>query len=372
MKDALGYYKILQLDSTADSEAIKNAYRNLAKKWHPDSNPDDKAAEMFRQISKAHEVLGDENERIIYDILSLACDADNYPDLKEMSVANDLGEDINLKVVDLYLNNAWFSGCQRQHIQKPLSYAGACRLIREAASTNWLKGWWHYKTLFANLPAILHNLFKPVSAKETLRMLLCNMLLYAKTGQNDKAIQSGELACNYLDKTNQAVVRKFLAPLGQITKLPANWPSGKLLTIQLPYVLGGMAVVLAVIFGVWGGNFAASRQDKINYYQSVNTGYGEISDDVVVGKILNIPVNLSDESKLYHLKSKQRIMYGPSAQFDVLKTLNANTTVRLTGLTPDNVWARVMIDNGEMGFVELNNLQKGRGIEPPFGSRIVP
>ena len=41
------------------------------------------------------------------------------------------------------------------------------------------------------------------------------------------------------------------------------------------------------------------------------------------------------------------------------------------GLTPDNVWARIMIDNGEMGFVRFKVIKQGRGDEIPFGSKII-
>jgi uncharacterized protein YgiM (DUF1202 family) len=63
-------------------------------------------------------------------------------------------------------------------------------------------------------------------------------------------------------------------------------------------------------------------------------------------------------------------MYGPSDEFDVIKTLAKQTTVRLTGMSPDNVWARIMLDNGESGFVHLSDIKQGIGAEIPFGSAI--
>ena len=64
-------------------------------------------------------------------------------------------------------------------------------------------------------------------------------------------------------------------------------------------------------------------------------------------------------------------MYGPSEEFDAIKTLKKDTTVRFTGYTPDNVWARVMIDNGELGFVPFSCVEQGIGKEIPFGSKII-
>jgi molecular chaperone DnaJ len=62
------YYKTLGVDKKASAEEIKKAYRKLARKYHPDRNPDDKRAEeRFKEISQAHDVLGDPEKRKQYD-----------------------------------------------------------------------------------------------------------------------------------------------------------------------------------------------------------------------------------------------------------------------------------------------------------------
>lgn len=64
------YYKILGVDKTADEKEIKKAYRRLARQFHPDMNPGDKAAEArFKEINEAHEVLSDPEKRRKYDEL---------------------------------------------------------------------------------------------------------------------------------------------------------------------------------------------------------------------------------------------------------------------------------------------------------------
>ena len=64
----IDYYKILGVSEDADAKEIKAKYRKLAMKYHPDRNPDDKKAEeMFKTISEAYEILGDENKRKEYD-----------------------------------------------------------------------------------------------------------------------------------------------------------------------------------------------------------------------------------------------------------------------------------------------------------------
>jgi molecular chaperone DnaJ len=62
------YYKTLGVDKQATAEDIKKAYRKLARQYHPDRNPDDKQAEArFKEISQAHDVLGDPEKRKQYD-----------------------------------------------------------------------------------------------------------------------------------------------------------------------------------------------------------------------------------------------------------------------------------------------------------------
>ena len=64
----LDYYKILGIDKTATAKDIKNAYRKLARKYHPDLNPSDQAAKKnFQQINEANEVLSDPVKRKKYD-----------------------------------------------------------------------------------------------------------------------------------------------------------------------------------------------------------------------------------------------------------------------------------------------------------------
>ena len=62
------YYKVLGVPKTATADQIKQSYRKLARKYHPDANKGDrKAEERFKEISEAYNTLSDEKRRKEYD-----------------------------------------------------------------------------------------------------------------------------------------------------------------------------------------------------------------------------------------------------------------------------------------------------------------
>ena len=62
------YYEVLGIDKNASESDIKKAYRKMAKKYHPDNNPGDKAAEeKMKEVNQAYEILSDADKRAKYD-----------------------------------------------------------------------------------------------------------------------------------------------------------------------------------------------------------------------------------------------------------------------------------------------------------------
>ena len=67
MNNKRDYYEVLGVSKTATDEEIKRAFRVLAKKYHPDVNKEEGAAEKFKEIGEAYSILSDKNKRAQYD-----------------------------------------------------------------------------------------------------------------------------------------------------------------------------------------------------------------------------------------------------------------------------------------------------------------
>ena len=79
MADKRDYYEVLGISKGASDDEIKKAHRKLAKKYHPDLNKDNpEAAEKFKELNEAYEVLSDKDKRAKYDQFGFAGVDPNY------------------------------------------------------------------------------------------------------------------------------------------------------------------------------------------------------------------------------------------------------------------------------------------------------
>ncbi len=112
MSDKRDYYEVIGLNRGASDDEIKKAYRKLAKKYHPDLNPNDKEAEAkFKEINEAYEVLSDKDKRARYDQFGHAGVDPSYG--AGASGGSPFGDDIDLG--DIFSSFfGGFGGARRQ------------------------------------------------------------------------------------------------------------------------------------------------------------------------------------------------------------------------------------------------------------------
>ena len=67
MSDKRDYYDVLGVEKSASASDLKNAFRRLARKYHPDRSTEDDAEDRFKEIQEAYAVLSDDQKRAQYD-----------------------------------------------------------------------------------------------------------------------------------------------------------------------------------------------------------------------------------------------------------------------------------------------------------------
>lgn len=149
------YYNVLGVSRDATADEIKKAYRKLSKKYHPDRNKDDKAAEeKFKEINEAYDTLGDEKKRKEYDnpMPDFGSFANNFGfgpfgfssqfrQTREAPPVN--GEDVtitlNLNIEDIYsLHDKTFSYIRKKRCSKCGGY-GAFKTCEHCHGTGMIK-----------------------------------------------------------------------------------------------------------------------------------------------------------------------------------------------------------------------------------------
>ncbi len=376
--DPLGYYAILGLSLTAGDDEIKRSYREQAKRWHPDHNTDPAAVETFQKISVAYDVISDSKQRLIYDLLARIYPAAKFPDMKALKVyTNRKGQqEVNLRTVTLRQVIGKLTAFTDTSPAEICNFNEAKSLVLRNSLINWTLGWWNIPGLAYNLHAIAAN-YKNIGTnrQENLTLLVHNMLAYVQENKLQQAYLSGQLALDYAQAEEAGLINRFLSTLPPVqSPKPAAWNFRQLKNLQL--LIPGI-LLFVLLMGVstrvmnWREfNKYFARNNDVTYYQEVHFNSGRGVDDVVVSKVVDIPVDTEDQRRLYHVIEPVAVMYGPDDNFDKLVEIRGQTTVRLTGYTPNKVWARIMVDNGETGFVRLSKLKKGIGRPIPDDSKI--
>jgi len=372
--DKLNYFSLLNASQNSSEDELRQNYKELVKIWHPDHNQDPQAVDMFQKISVAYDVLKDADKRLKYILLSIIYDEKNFPDMNSLALIRNMRgqEDLNLRA--FHLTEITGKGLTYNHLDKIYycSLNEASDVVKNISRHNWLYGFWGITSFFANIKAIISNIIRLNNPKDNLQLLLHNSLVYKSENKLSEAATLAVLAKEYASKEELFYINQYLNEFSSVPLLNVKkWSFSKFIAQQLYYPLL-FVIALVLLLGVINLKTIKKKILKPNVVKEVvvfSNGQ-KVYSDVAVAKIFDIPVDVYDKKRLYHVVETTPSMYGADKSFDVFKTVEEGTTVRITGYTVDNKWLRVMFDDGEMAFIEADKLAPGIGNDIPLWSKI--
>lgn len=374
--DALGYYAVLGVNSRADSALIKSSYYEKAKYWHPDHNEDPAAVDMFQKVSVAYDVLKDDKTRLEYDLLSVVYDERDFPTLGSLKIyKNQSGKDD--KALRVLKQRKVVKG-QVKESRDICNISEAGSLAFSTSVSNWLKGWWGKGGFAKNLAAVKFNLqASQGNDEDNLKLLIHNALAYAQENQTEMAWIYAKQA-EYLTKDEPEVKRLLSLFIEKLNFAPRKtvkipyWNASEIKRRQLlfPLTLLLAVVVLCLFFVAKTAGYREQIGHNNKYAEERSVGGVLRPSDMAENKIMKVDSDPFGTEYLAHVVKAGVIYHGPSVKYAPLGEVTENQTVRITGYTYDREWYQVVIDNGERGYVQKNNLVKGIGAPVPFGSQV--
>lgn len=372
--DSLGYFDILEVTHESTDDEIRQKYRELAKYWHPDRNTSPNAVDIFQKLSVAYDILKEPSSRLKYILLSTIYSKNNFPDFNSLCVLRNMHgqEDISMRAFRLIEVSG--KGLAHVAINKVYycSVYEATNVVNQITKHNWIFGFWGLSALFANVKALIYNIVNINNRKDNLFLLLHNSLAYKDDNRISEAMTLAQQAKNYAAQEERKFIDQYIQSVKNASYLSVKkWDFQKLRNIQLYYPLFLIMGIGLIIGATSLTNIERNNKNSIKTKEIVVFQDGQKAfSDVAVARIFDIPVDVYDKQRLYHIIKTTKAMHGADKDFDVFKTVEEGTTVRLTGYTADNKWMRIMFDNGEMAFVEADTLAQGIGKEIPLWSKI--
>ncbi len=373
ISDPKGYYEIFGIDKEISSQEIKKLYREKAKYMHPDKTKARGAKAKFQLLNEAYDILKNENTKLIYDLSAKFYPENLYPeDIKYINLYQCEGyDDINLRVIKFYKNDNKESNLY----EAVHSFKSALKTAYKYNLYNIFRGWRY--GFFYNLKAIYKNILGGDNNKSYSDMMMVNnAIYYYNIGNLEKA-----KTCLKILNNDERIVKEFERII-EAKEIEINdvWKEKKY-KFYLPYLL----VILIVLVGsfykkpynyivdayidyVYGLNNISEEDEYRN--NLVKNGDKLAIDDLSFTKVFNLPINVSNGDLLYHLKKRSDIYHAPNSRLDIVRSLEKDVSVRLTGFIPGKKWVRILMDDGISGFIQSDRIEKGIGIEPPVDNKI--
>ena len=373
--DALGYYSVLGVYPNAESSLIKRQYYEKAKYWHPDHNENPQALEMFQKVSVAYDVLKDEKLRLNYDLLSAVYNEKDFPPLGSLKIYKNQSakDDKALRV----LRQKTVKNGKIRESKDICNIREAGNMVLSTSINNWLCGWWGKSGFNNTKEAIKFNLREVYADNyDNLKLLVHNAVAYEQENNTEMAWiyakQAEMMAVNYEDLRQKLL--KFADSLGfqpkKTVKIP-RWNSAELVRRQ--YLFPTFLILCMFLCGLMlfaGQGLLRFNTDDKGYYETQIVGGREVATDMIEKKILKTDSDIYSKDYLVHFNQDCTIYNGPDIRYSVMTQGKSGQTVRITGYTPNKMWYQIILDNGEIGFVEKDKTEKGSGNPVPLGSHV--
>lgn len=374
--DALGYYAVLEVSPDDDISAIKRQYYQKAKYWHPDHNTRPEAQDMFQITSVAYNTLQNPRTRLIYDLLSCVYGRRDFPQIGSLKIyKNQVNKDDKALRV-LKQRRSTSAGLRETKDICNIHEAG--NMVLSTAAGNWIKGWWHQNGFRHTSSAIKYNL-QAVYADDfdNLRLLVHNAVAYEQESNKEMAwiyAKQAELT-DCADIRTRQCLKQFIELLDfhpeKKVVLP-HWNAAELKRRQLLFpfaiILGVILVILFLL--AKNGIFVTGSKPDNTYYEVRQVGGRLVPSDMIEMRIMKTDSDPYGTDYIMHFKEDSIIYYGPDERYSRLRQGYRQQTVRITGYTLNQKWYQIIMDDGVIGYIQSNKLEKGFGLPVSSASHV--
>jgi curved DNA-binding protein CbpA len=358
-KDPKGFYKTLGISSSANEDEVKSAYRNQAKKLHPDTNHGYDAGQKFLRLSTAYKTLTNKEERTAYDLSAQTGEEFTTKEFREKYCTACKCSGENLRYIIFYELIKTPKGIKKHAIQGVFCDKCAKKIAIRSSFRTWLLAFHggikglkdafgilvynlkggvkpsrlNFKLLFGRARWHLNN-----DRKRKAAFCVYHSALYAKTPAHKEAVSA---MAEELKGVRFPKAKKEWKKFNQATfvQLAPLW----FLMIMLFYT--------AYANGLFSINL---QNQRLNFNPNEQENI----------RVIDLPNNPSDENFIYYVSSKELIIYqGPGVTFSMVGMLKNLETIRITGLLPGTPWVKIITRDGLVGFVPSQYLTKGPGTD---------
>jgi hypothetical protein len=398
-KDPKGYYVALGVSEDANADDIKSAFRQKAKRLHPDHNPSPIAAKQFHRLREAYETLSDPVRRTAYDrgwrtftggasagTASAKPESEPKAPPKQDPPKQDPPKQEppkeepkrqappqeaprpatadqpatcqcgKITAQPRYIIFDMLMGQMTKLNRKGVAgvYCRTCadKAAIKASLVTWLAGWWAWPNgPKETIKAIISNIRggrKP--PERNAKLLVKQARAFKARGDMPLARACAEQALPFA--TNAAVRREIDALLSSLSAHPARGIKDRWAHPGLaPFVQLAPLIVLAV-----GLSMAATMSAPMSLTQYVKSLLNPAGSDPVVREVVTPAADIKS-GRVYGVNvDALALRTGPGETFRVTMTLKRGTIVLATEQDSSGRWVRIILNDGTDGFVETRSL----------------